>query len=257
MLGNAFVNKVAVVTAGTSGIGKETGRLLGASGAEVVVINGRNAETGIRVCDELSALFPATRYEFIAADLNNPALIEGMFESIAKKFGRVDVLVHCGGAQVKPGFFTTLDPALYGKQIDGHFVAFMNCCRGVIPLMQSGGSIVVVASDAGKVATPTESIIGAMKAAVIMFARTLALELSRQNIRVNVITPSIVADTISYDRVMSTEIGRRIFQKAEHKAKLGVPTPVDIAPMAVFLASPFASKITGQAISVNGGISAA
>jgi NAD(P)-dependent dehydrogenase (short-subunit alcohol dehydrogenase family) len=90
-----------------------------------------------------------------------------------------------------------------------------------------------------------------------MFSRTLALEASRHGIRVNAITPSIVKDTSAYKRVMSSEFSQRLFAKAEAKAKLGVATPADIAPLAVFLAGPGAAKITGQAISVNGGISAA
>jgi 3-oxoacyl-[acyl-carrier protein] reductase len=211
----------------------------------------------MQVRDDLATMFPATRVEFIAADIDDASRVDEMFTRIGEKFGRVDVLIHCGGAQVKPGLFMDLDPAMYGRQIDGHFTSFMHCCREVIPLMRNGGAIVAIASDAGKVATPAETIIGAMKAAVIMFVRTLALEMSRQNIRVNVITPSIVANTASYDRVMSSEFSRKIFEKAVTKAKLGVPTPADVAPIVVFLASSFASKITGQAISVNGGISAA
>jgi 2-hydroxycyclohexanecarboxyl-CoA dehydrogenase len=89
-----------------------------------------------------------------------------------------------------------------------------------------------------------------------MFSKTLALELSRFGIRVHALTPSIVRDTRAYDHMMSEEFSRRLFEKAEKKAKLGVVTPADIAPVAVFLARPEAAKITAQAISINGGISA-
>jgi 3-oxoacyl-[acyl-carrier protein] reductase len=75
-------------------------------------------------------------------------------------------------------------------------------------------------------------------------------------VRVHAITPSIVKDTLAYERVMSNEFSRKLFQKAESRARLGVVSPKDIAPLAVFLASPASSKMTGQAISVNGGISA-
>jgi 2-hydroxycyclohexanecarboxyl-CoA dehydrogenase len=257
MLDQAFKSKVSLVTASTSGIGKATARLLGQAGAETVIVNGRNAEVGASVRSELSISYPNTRFLFIPADLNIPEQSNAMFDQIRSEIGRVDVLVHCGGAQVKPEFFTMIDPTTYRQQIDGHFTSFVECCRRTIPMMSSGGSIVAIASDAGKIATPAESLIGAMKAAVIMFVRTLALEVSRQGIRVNVLTPSLVANTKSYDRVMSGEAGRKIFEKASAKAKLGVPVPEDVAPLAVFLSSSYASKITGQAISVNGGISAA
>jgi 2-hydroxycyclohexanecarboxyl-CoA dehydrogenase len=90
-----------------------------------------------------------------------------------------------------------------------------------------------------------------------MFTRTLALEVSRFGIRANCVTPSIVRDTISHERVMAGELSRKVFEKAEARARLGVPTPRDVAPLVVFLASPLSARITGQAVSVNGGISAA
>ena len=256
MFKQPFKSRVAVVTASTSGIGKETARLLGEGGAETVILNGRNPDTGARVRDELSAAFPATSFRFIPADLNAPEQSNAMFDQIQREIGHIDVLVHCGGSQVKPEFFTRMDPETYRDQIDGHFMSFVACCRRTIPMMAAGGSIVAIASDAGKVATP-ETMIGAMKAAVIMFSRALAMEVARQGIRVNVVTPSLVANTVSFDRVMSSETSRKIFEKATAKAKLGLPTPEDVAPLAVFLSSPHASRITGQAVSVNGGISAA
>lgn len=257
MFVQAFKSRVAVVTASTSGIGRETARLFAQGGAETVVLNGRNRDTGARVREQLGAAFPDTIFRFIAGDLNVPEQSRALFDEIQREIGRIDILVHCGGAQVKPEFFTRIDPETYQEQIDGHFKSFVTCCQRTIPMMPPGGSIVAIASDAGKIATPAETMIGAMKAAVIMFSRTLAMEISRQGIRVNVVTPSLVANTISYDRVMSGAAGSKIFAKAISKAKLGLPAPEDVAPLAVFLSSPYASKITGQAVSVNGGISAA
>ena len=79
----------------------------------------------------------------------------------------------------------------------------------------------------------------------------------RAGIRANCVTPSIVRDTPFYDRLMAAPFSGRLFAKAETLAQLGVVRPTDIAPLVVFLASPAAAKLTGQAISVNGGISAA
>ena len=178
---------------------------------------------------------------------------------VIAEHGSIDVLVHAGGAEISPKLFVDLDPATFRPLMDGHFTSLLNCCAKVVPAMmrQGGGSIVVIASDAGKVATPGETLIGARKAAAIMFVRTLAIEVSRHAIRVNCITPSLVAGTKAHDRVMASEFSRKIFEKAARRAKLGVPTPDNIAPLAAFLASSQASHITGQAVSVNGGISAA
>jgi NAD(P)-dependent dehydrogenase (short-subunit alcohol dehydrogenase family) len=122
---------------------------------------------------------------------------------------------------------------------------------------KGGGAIVSFASDAGKIATPGEAVLGGALAANIMFVRALGLELGRENIRVNAVTPSITRGTKTYDKVMSNEFSRRLFEKAEKRARLGVASAENVAPMAVFLASPLASHITGQVVSVNGGISAA
>jgi len=143
--------------------------------------------------------------------------------------------------------------------INAHLSSVIYTCRAAMPHMmqRGGGSIINIASDAAKIATPGEAVIGAGKAGVVMFTRTLALEASRHGIRVNAITPSIVRGTAAYDRAMAGEFSRKVFQKAESRARLGVVTVDELAPLAVFLASPASRKITGQAISVNGGISAA
>jgi 2-hydroxycyclohexanecarboxyl-CoA dehydrogenase len=94
-------------------------------------------------------------------------------------------------------------------------------------------------------------------AASVQFSKTLALEMARYKIRVNVITPSLVADTKSYDIAMSEEFTRKIFEKIKERAErqLGLPTPKNVAPLAVFLASPLASHMTGQVMTINGGLS--
>jgi 2-hydroxycyclohexanecarboxyl-CoA dehydrogenase len=259
MLTSVLASRVAMVTASTSGIGKQIALQMAAAGARAIILNGRNEETGRAVEAELRTQAPETEVLFVAADLTDPPQVDRLFKQAVDRFGQLDILVHCGGAQVRPDLFANIDPASFRPLIDGHFVSLLTCCHHAVPLMMARGegAIVVVASDAGKIATPGESIIGATKAAAIMFVRTLALEASRHGIRVNCITPSIVRDTKSYDRVMSGELSRRVFEKAERRARLGVPTPEDIAPLAVFLASPLAGRITGQAVSVNGGISAA
>jgi len=122
---------------------------------------------------------------------------------------------------------------------------------------QRSGVIINVASDAGKTATPGESIIGAAMAAIIMFSRTVAMEAKRDGIRVNVLTPSLIAGTETSARVLKEGFSAKLFAKAASMASLGVADPADLAALAVFLASPAARRLTGQAISVNGGISAA
>jgi NAD(P)-dependent dehydrogenase (short-subunit alcohol dehydrogenase family) len=135
----------------------------------------------------------------------------------------------------------------------------MHMASAVLPGMRTrrGGVIVNVASDAAKTATPGESVIGAAKAAIVMFTRTIAIEEKRYGIRANALTPSLVYGTASTERITSDGFSAKLFERAAKQAHLGVPTAEDIAALTVFLCSPAAARLTGQAISVNGGISAA
>lgn len=260
MTDGLFHGQVALLTAATSGIGLAAAELLACHGARAVVVNGRHPEAGARAVERIRAQAgAAAAVEFIGADLGDPAQAAGLCEQVLARHGRIDVFVHGGGAEISPQLFVDLDPAHYRTLIDGHFSALLHTCRVVAPAMvrQGGGAIVAIASDAGKIATPGESVIGAMKAATIMFVRTLALELGRHQVRVNCVTPSLVTGTRAHDRVMAGAFSRRIFEKAAARARLGVPGPAAVAQAAVFLASPLSSHTTGQALSVNGGISAA
>jgi 2-hydroxycyclohexanecarboxyl-CoA dehydrogenase len=93
-------------------------------------------------------------------------------------------------------------------------------------------------------------------AAITMFTRTLALEVKRHRIRVHAVTPSLIAGTPTAERLLADEFGARIFGKIMEKAQLGVPDADDVAATVLWLAGPTAAKVTGQVISVNGGISA-
>jgi hypothetical protein len=119
----------------------------------------------------------------------------------------------------------------------------------VLPWMQAqrGGVIVNIASDAGKVATPGESVIGAAMAGIVMFSRALAMEAKRDGVRVNVLTPSLIEGTLTYERVTGDGFSARLFEKAAGLAHLGVMQPDDLAHLILYWASPLAARITGQA----------
>jgi NAD(P)-dependent dehydrogenase (short-subunit alcohol dehydrogenase family) len=106
------------------------------------------------------------------------------------------------------------------------------------------------ASDAGRFASPRQAVIGAAFGGIMTFVRNLALEVARDGVRVHCISPTFVADT----PVFEAQAARA--DAARKRAGLGLPTPADIAPMALFLCSKGAARITGQIVSINGGLNA-
>ena len=253
-----LAGKVALVTGSTAGIGARTAEQLANAGAEVVILNGRSRESGLAMKAELEGLAPGTRFDFVAADYNKPEEVQRLFDHALKTYDGVDIFVHTcmtEGAGPKP--FLETDRAYWQAAVSGIFLSLLECSRHAALQMRArgGGAIVSFASDAAKVATPGEAVLGGALAANVMFVRALALELAREQIRVNAVTPSITRGTKTYDRVMAGGFSKKLFEKAERRARLGVASAENVAPMAVFLASPLASHITGQVVSVNGGIS--
>ena len=247
----------AVITGGSRGIGAATAALLAEQGVRHVVINGRNAEQGERARSEIAGRATGASISFVAADLSRAAGADELFRAVANLLNEpLAVLVNCGGGDFAPELFHQVP----GEQIDEmlrHWLSSrIHCCRAALPLMTTGSAIINVASDAAKVPTPGETVIGAAMAGIAMFSRTLALEVKRQGIRVNVVTPSIVAGARLRARIAAGGFGAKLFERASAAAHLGVATERDVAEVIAFLASDRAARVTGQVISINGGISA-
>jgi NAD(P)-dependent dehydrogenase (short-subunit alcohol dehydrogenase family) len=252
--------RVALVTGSTAGIGARTAEQLARAGAATVILNGRSEASGREMKAELESLVPGANFDFVSADYSRPDDVQRLFEHARSRHGGVDIFVHTcmtDGSGPKPFMETTR--ADWETAVRGLFLSLVDCCHQAVPQMlaRGGGAIVSFASDAARIATPGEAVLGGALAANVMFIKTLALELGRQNIRLNAVTPSITRGTKTYDRVMASGFSKKLFEKAESRARLGVASAENVAPMAVFLASPLASHITGQVVSVNGGISVA
>ncbi len=246
----------ALVTGGTSGTGLEVAAMLAESGIQSIIINGRDAERGEAARRAVLQRTPGASVTFISADVSSPDQVQMLLDKVAEVEGPLDVLVNSAGGDFSPELFHRTAPQDFDAIVRHSLLATMYCCRAALPLMPRGGSIVNVASDAAKYPTPGEAVIGAALAGIVMFSRTLAMEAKRQGIRVNVVTPSLIAGTRTYDRVTADGFSKKLFDKATAAAHLGLATPKDVAELIVFLAGPRAARVTGQVVSVNGGISA-
>ena len=248
-----------LITGGTSGVGLATAIQFVEAGVARIAVNGRNPERGEAARQAILARAPGAKVEFIAGDCNESAQAREVCEAARERLGSVDVLVNSTVGLYGPTLFHKIPLEDIPKIVSGQMLAPLLTSSAVVPWMREsgGGAIINIASDAGKVATPGETVIGAAMAGIIMFTRGLAIEGKRDGIRANVITPSIIEGTATYAQVMSNEFSGKLFGKAIKMAQLGVVQPDDLAALIVFLASPQAARLTGQAISVNGGISVA
>jgi NAD(P)-dependent dehydrogenase (short-subunit alcohol dehydrogenase family) len=252
-----FENQRLLVTGGTSGIGLATAIAFAEAGVRRIGLIGRNVERGTEAERQVAARGAAVR--FIQADANYVDQARRAGEEAINHLGSIDVLVNSTAGLFKPELFHAIPLNDIPEIVTQQLMAPLLMCGVVLPSMraQKSGLIINIASDAAKVATPGESVIGAVMAAIVMFSRTLAMEAKRDGVRVNALTPSLVDGTATAERILADGFSQKLFQKAAKQAHLGVARPEDLAAIAVFLAGPGGSKITGQAISVNGGISAA
>ena len=246
------------IVGGTSGVGIQVARHFVRAGTQRIGLVGRNLERGRQASEHIFSLASGLWAPFVAGDVNDPDEAERVTDELRDSIGPADILINSTTSSFTPRLFFDIDPGDIPRILLEQALGPINMCRAVLPDMraQRGGAIVTVASDAAKVPTPGETVIGAAMSALVTFSRTLAMEAKRDGVRVNAVTPSLIKDTGAYDRVMAEPFSAKLFEKAGKRAGLGVAEPGDIADLVLFLCSPQARRITAQVVSVNGGISA-
>jgi 2-hydroxycyclohexanecarboxyl-CoA dehydrogenase len=254
-----FAGQGVVVLGGTGGVGIETACRFAAEGAGGVVLMGRNPERGAKARDAVRDRVPGAEVSYVAVDGTDPDRVTEAAATAEERLGQVDVLVSASGPADPPRLLHKFAVADMPPILQGIVLPPILLTGALLPAMRKrgGGAIVLVASDAAKTATPGESLIGAGMAALLMFARTAALEAKREQVRINVVTPSLIAESTGAEMLFADPFSSRLFEKASTLADLGVPNSADVADTVLFLAGPGARRITGQVISVNGGISVA
>lgn len=257
---HSFADSGALITGGTSGVGLASAIQLAQAGVRRIGLVGRNAERGEQARQAVLAAVPAADVVFIQGDANILEQARRVIGEAKARLGSVDILVNStmDMSRYKPEPLHKLAAEDIGPTLLAVTMAPMQMSRLVLPLMyeRRGGVIINIASDAAKVPTPGETVLGAAMAAICVFSRTLAMEAKRFGVRVNCLTPSLIGDTPTAEHVQQGGFSAKLFEQVKSMASLGVCVPDDLAAMIVFLASPAAAKVTGQVISVNGGISA-
>jgi 2-hydroxycyclohexanecarboxyl-CoA dehydrogenase len=243
-------DKVAVVTGAAQGIGRGIARRLGEEGAKIAVAD-INEEGAARTAAEIGAAGGVA----CAVKLDVTSLKDAMAaaETIQRQLGPIDILVNnAGWDKVQP--FLETDEALWDRLIDINFKGVLNCVKAFAPAMlaRPGCKIISVASDAGRAGGVNDAVYSGCKGGVIAFTKTLARELARYRITVNAVSPGVI------DTPLSQAISAGLPGYTEKMMRI-VPLrrkgePEDIAGAVAYLASPDADYVTGQIISVNGGM---
>lgn len=258
----ALNGKVAVITGGTSGIGAHIGELFAAHGA-TVVIAGRRRPQGTQLASKIGA--SAT---FRQTDVSIEQDVQDLFCYVDNNFGKLDCLVNSAGDIGSPNGVTTLEMGNFWRTMNLHVGGVVCGMKYAAPLMkrQRSGSIINIASIAGRFAGWTGLDYSTAKAAVIQATRCAAIELAEDRVRVNSISPGPILTGIfgkgagvnhaEADR--DAEVLERVF---DSRLETWQPIPragqtADVAPTAVWLASDASVFLTGQNIVVDGGISA-
>lgn len=258
MIAKDLADSAALIVGGSSGVGLESARRLAQAGVSRIALIGRDVERAREAARGVSTLADVDVFP-ISADAADVGEARRAVEEAHNRLGSIDVLVNSIAGSFPPALLHEIAPDDIEPTLHGQLLAPLLMTRIVLPWMyeQQGGAIINVASDAGKVATPGETVLGAAMGGIISFSRATALEAKRYGVRVNALTPSLIEGTRTADLITSEGFSAKLFAQAAKQAHLGVTEPADVAALIVFLASPDSRRLTGQAISVNSGISAA
>ena len=240
-------DKVALITGGARGIGQAIAMTFAKEGADIVVAD-VNLEIAQKTAAEIEAL--GRKALALEMDVTNYEKVEEGVNKILDKMGKVDILVNNAGI-TKDNLIMRMSPADWDAVINVNLKGTFNCIKAVSRPMvkQRSGRIISIASIIGLMGNPGQANYAASKAGIIALTKTVAKELASRNINANAVAPGFIQTE------MTAKLPEDIKQKmleAIPLAKLG--TPQDVANLCLFLAADESSYITGQVVTIDGGM---
>ena len=247
---SALDNRIIIVTGAASGIGKGIATRLAADGATIVVADldaAKSQETASALGNDSIG---------VAVDVTDRTKVDAMTAKVVETFGRIDVLVNnAGWDKVEP--FMNSTAATWDRVIAINLIGTLNCTQSVASHMiaAESGAVISIGSDAGRVGSSGEAVYSAAKGGIISFSKTFAREVARHNITSNCVCPG-PADTPLFAEISEDNPKlRTALEKAIPMRRLAQPD--DLANAVAFFASPESTYVTGQTLSVSGGLTMA
>jgi 3-oxoacyl-[acyl-carrier protein] reductase len=238
--------KKAIVTGAGQGIGQSVALKMAQEGADVVIVD-MNPDSGTRTAKEVEAL--GRKALFISVDVANQKQVQGMVDEVLKTWGKIDILVNNAGFD-RPANLLKMKEEDWDAVLGVHMKGTLNCIQAVAShMIENGyGKIVNLSSIWGKTGAVSEISYSSAKAGIIGLTKSVAKELGRYQINVNVILPGLIlTPTIAK---MAEKYRNQIIENTPMK-RMG--RPEEVANVVVFLASDEASFITGATLEVSGG----
>ncbi|WP_027701569.1 3-oxoacyl-[acyl-carrier-protein] reductase [Metaclostridioides mangenotii] len=243
-----FVDRTAVVTGGSRGIGKEVAKKLASLGADVVINYTSNEEQANITKSEIEGM--GVKCLVVQCDVSKSDQVAEMMDSVVKEFGKIDILVNNAGI-TRDGLLMRMKEEDFDKVIDINLKGVFNCTKAATKYMMKKkyGKVINMASIVGIMGNPGQTNYCASKAGVIGFTKASARELASRNININAVAPGFIDTDMT--QVLSEDIKNSMLANIPKKT---FGKPEDVANLVAFLASDMSEYITGQVINVDGGM---